>query len=267
MLKVLLYLIAIYLIFLLFLYLVQRQLIYFPESFAPSPAEAGVPEMQVVELQTSDGLILKAWYRRPTNPLLPTLVYFHSNAGHIGYRAGIVKPFLNEGYGVLLLTYRGYSGNPGKPYEEGLYTDARAAMEFLKREGFVDQRTVLYGNSIGAAVAIQIATEYPVGAIVLQSPFTSLADVGQYHYPLFPVKWFVKDKFNSMTKREGIDVPIFILHGNDDRIIPPMFSRQLFEALPEPKHIEYIPNRGHNDLFEPELVIRFINEQVIENQE
>ena len=260
--KIILYLIAFYVLLLFFFYLIQRHLIYYPEHHAPSPAQAGVPEMQVVSLHTEDGLMIKAWYRPPTQPNLPTIVYFHGNAGHIGYRAVIVKPLLTQGYGVLLLTYRGYSGNPGKASEKGLYIDARAAMKFIKQHGVSNQCTVLYGNSIGGSVAIQMATEYSIGAMILQAPFTSLADVGQFHFPFFPVKWFIKDKFDSMKKIKKINAPVFILHGENDTTIPPKFSRRLYEALPEPKQMRYIPNRGHNDLFEPDLVIRFIKEQI-----
>lgn len=262
MLKILLNLVIAYVIFLLFLYLIQRTMIYYPAQKAPSPANAGVPEMEVIQLETNDGLMLNSWYRAATEPNLPTIVYFHGNAGHIGNRAFIVKPFLDEGYGVLLLTYRGYSDNPGKPSEEGLYQDARAAMDFIKDKGVSEQCTVLYGNSIGGAVAIQMATEYSVGAIILQSPFTSLGEVGQHHYPFLPVKWFIKDKFTSIQKVDQIDVPVFILHGDSDWIIPPKFSRKLYEALPGPKQLEHIPNKGHNDLFEPSLVIRFIKKHI-----
>ncbi len=260
--KIILYIIAIYLVILFLLYLVQRQIIYYPEKFSHSPKEAGVPEMREIKVKTSDNLSIKAWYREPSAPKLPTLVYFHGNAGHIGNRAFIVKPFLNKGFGVLLLTYRGYSSNVGKPHEEGLYKDARAAMEFLKKKKVPS--IILYGNSIGGAVAIQMATEYRVKAIVLQSPFSSLAEVGQYHYPMFPIRWFIKDKFNSIKKAEKIKVPVFILHGDADRIIPPKFSKKLYEAFSEPKKIKMIENRGHNDLFEPKLVIKFINEVIAE---
>jgi len=260
--KIALNIIIIYLVISAFLYLFQRNLIYFPVQYSPTPKEAGVPEMQVVRMQTEDGFSIKGWYRAPIKEGQPTLVYFHGNAGHIGHRGMIVKPFLDKGYGVLLLTYRGYSGNPGKPSEQGLYADARAAMQFLKEKGVSDRCIVLYGNSIGAAVAIQMVTEFDVGAIVLQSPFTSLPDVGQYHYRFWPVKWFAWDQYNSLEKAEKVKAPVFILHGESDRIIPSKFSRILFEALNEPKEAKYIPDRGHNDLFKPDLVLDFIDRHV-----
>jgi len=198
MLKIVLYAAAVYSIVLIFLYVVQRHMTYFPDRSIYSPAEAGVPEMDVIELSTNDGLEIKAWYRPPTEPNLPTIVYFHGNAGNIAHRGFIVRPFLRLGYGVLLLTYRGYSGNPGSPSEEGLYNDARAAMDFLGDRGVSEKCTVLYGNSIGGAVAIQMATEYRVGAIVMQAPFSTLADVAQIHYAFFlPFSGLIKEQKGS----------------------------------------------------------------------
>jgi len=245
-----------------FFYVMQRHIIYFPLSYFPSPAEAGVPQMRIVTLHTADGLALKAWYHPPIHSRLPTLIYVHGNAGHIGHRAMMVKPFLEEGYGVLLLTYRGYSGNPGKPTEQGLYQDARAALDFVHQHTIPNHCIVLYGNSIGTAVAIQMATEYPIGAMILQAPFPSLADVGQVHYPFLPIKPLLKDKFDSIKKVEKLKAPVLVIHGESDWIIPPKLSRQLFNSLPEPKQAKYTPDKGHNDLYEPAHVIQFIQEYV-----
>lgn len=260
--KFLLFCLGAYLFLALLLYLTQRQFTYFPQRFSPEKLSAGVDGLKPVELSTEDGLTLTAWYARAKKDDLPTILYLHGNAGHIGHRVFLVRPYLEEGYGVLLLTYRGYSGNPGSPSEQGLYDDARAAMEFLRQKGVPQNLTVLFGESIGGAVAVQIAIESPVGAIVLQSPFTSLGDVGQYHYPIFPVKWLVKDKFDTLSKAPKIVAPVLIVLGEKDDIIPPLLSRELFEAFPGPKEMVSITDKGHNDLFEPERVIRFIKEYV-----
>lgn len=261
--KFLLYAVIIYLGLLVLLYFFQRSLIYFPDNHVYSPDDAGVPEMHIIELPTVDGLKIKAWYLPPSEPSRPTILYFHGNAGNIANRGFIVRPFIDKGYGVLLLTYRGYSGNPGKPSEEGLYNDARAAMQFLENEKVSPHCIVLYGNSIGAAIAIQMATEYSVGALVLQSPFSTLTDVAQVHYAFFmPFKGLINDKYDSMSKVKSIYAPVYILHGKSDNIIPPELSRKLFDAIGQPKEAKYLPNRGHNDLFEPGLVINFIKKYV-----
>lgn len=257
--KFFLYLIVGNFLLLTLLYIFQRHLIYFPSSeVVASPTDAGVPEMRVIELHTRDGVTIKAWYRPPLYPHMPTLLYLHGNAGNISNRAMLVKPYLKEGFGVLLLTYRGYSGNPGTPSEEGLYQDARSAIGFLKQENVPEKCLVLMGESIGGAVAIQMATEYFVGAIILQAPFTSLVAVGQFHYPFLPIKFFLKDRYESLEKIKNIHVPVLIIHGKRDGIIPPAFSRQLFEVMNPPKQMEFIPFAGHNDLFEPALIIQFI---------
>lgn len=264
MLKTLFILLSVYVGSLFFLYLNQRHFIYFPSHVSPTPAQAGVPEMKVVTLKTDDQLELKAWYRPAMHTQLPTIVYFHGNAGNIGHRGFIIQPFLEKGYGVLLVTYRGYSGNPGKPSEEGLYHDARAALRFLKQERIAEQHIVLYGESIGTGVATQMATEYRVGALILQSPFTSLGDIGQFHYSYFPVKWLLKDQYNSLKKAPDIHVPVLILYGKNDDIVPSSFSIQLFNTLSAPKQIQAIPGIGHNDHFNASYAINFIQEYMTE---
>ncbi|MBA2369360.1 MAG: alpha/beta hydrolase [Candidatus Protochlamydia sp.] len=254
--------ICLYAATLLFLYFVQRQLIYFPSSFSPTPSEAGVSEMQTVTLHTTDGLSLKAWYCPSIQAELPTLIYFHGNAGNIGNRGQIIQPFLKHGFGVLLTTYRGYSGNPGNPNESDLYKDARAAFEFLKNQNVTQNCTVLYGESLGTAIAIQMAIEYTPGATILQSPFTSLGDLAQYHYPFFPVRWLIKDHYRSLEKVKQIKIPVLVLYAAKDDIVPPDFSISLFEALPATKQIQAIPDIGHNDLFNPSYAINFIKKYV-----
>ena len=162
----------------------------------------------------------------------------------------------------MLVTYRGYSGNPGNPNEEGLLQDGRAALRFLQQQNVSDSCIVLYGESIGTAIAIQMATEYRVGALILQSPFPSLNDIGQFHYPLFPIKWLITDKFNSLESASQIHAPTLVLYGKMDDIIPPRFSIRLFEALPAPKQLQGLSNIGHNDLFTPSFAISFIKEQI-----
>lgn len=239
-------------------YLVQRELIYFPSQKITSPAESGVPEMKEISLKTRDNHSNTAWYRPPNSPEKPTLVYLHGNAGNIGQRASIIKPYLDEGYGVLLVTYRGYSGNSGIPTQYGLANDARAAITFLQEEK-QDHCIILFGNSIGSAIAIQMATEFPISTLILQSPFSSLADVAQYHYFYLPAGRLLNDKFDSMKKVEKIQAPVLILLGKEDRIVPPKLGRKLYNALLHPKEIIEIEGKGHNNLFEPELVIEFIN--------
>lgn len=234
------------------LYIFQRNLLYLPSHHAGHPAARGVPEMTEVMLRTADGLDLLSWYR-PAVAGHPTLVYFHGNGGDISYRAFRVRPYLDSRYGLLLVEYRGYGGNPGKPDEQGLYADGRAAMVFLAADGVAADQVVIYGESLGSGVAVHIAAELgragiAVGAVILEAPMSSLTDVAAYHYPFVPVRWLLKDRFDSAAKIDEMAAPLFIIHGEDDRVVPVRFGRVLFDAAREPKEGWWIPGGGHEDL-------------------
>jgi uncharacterized protein len=232
------------------LFLTQRRLMYFPDVAPPDVALAGVTDLSPVAVTTADGLTLLAWYRPPSAQDLPTLVYFHGNAGHIGHRGPKVRPYLDAGFGMLLLAWRGYGGNPGSPSEEGLYHDGRAALDFLSQSGVPGSRIVLYGESLGAGIAVQMATERHVAAIVLEAPFPSTADVAAHHYWYLPTRYLVLDRFDSKAKIAHIGTSLLIVHGERDRIVPPALARALYDAAKDPKEAAFIATAGHNDLYD-----------------
>ena len=241
-----------YLVLLAALYVFQRNLLYMPDNRLPGPAASGVPEMREVRLKTADGLELISWYRAAASDR-PTIVYFHGNGGNISTRAFRVDPYLDCGYGLLLVEYRGYGGNPGSPTEGGVYKDGRAAMAFIADEGVPAKNVALYGESFGSAVAVQIAAEHgrasnAVGALILEAPLSSVTDVAAYHYPLVPVRWLLKDRFASQDKIGDVAAPVFIIHGENDKVVPIRFGRSLFNAAKEPKERWWIPGGGHEDL-------------------
>lgn len=239
----------------------QRRLLYFPDSERPSPRKSGVSEMAEVSLETDDGLSLVAWYHPPAGAALPTLVYFHGNAGNIGMRAHKVRPYLDAGFGVLLTTWRGYSCNPGKPSESGFYHDGRAAMKFLKMAGVASENIVLYGESLGTGVAVHLAQEQTLAALVLEAPFSSIADVAQARMPFLPVKSLLLDRFESTSKIVSVTAPTLIVHGAHDGTIPLRFGQKLFAVAREPKTMHVYAEAGHNDLYEhgmATLVIDFL---------
>jgi len=236
------------------MYTFQRSLLYVPSTATPSPAASGVPDMTQVTLETDDGLRLMSWYK-PAAGNRQTMVYFHGNGGHIGYRGDKVRPYLDAGYGMLLVSYRGYGSNPGSPTEDGLYDDGRAAMAFLVGQGVEPRQTVLYGESLGTGVAVQIAVDQaragkPVAAVVLEAPFTSAVDAGASHYPWAPVRWLMKDRFDSQSKIAGIQAPLLIVHGGLDRVIPFRLGEALYATAMVPKESLWIPEAGHNDLYD-----------------
>ncbi len=229
------------------LYLLQRQLLYFPDRSRPQLERLAQLGVREIRLTTADGLSLLSWYLPPREGR-PVILYFHGNGGHIGYRADRVRRFAREGYGVLMLEYRGYGGNPGSPSEAGLVDDARAAFDFLQREGIAARRLVLYGESLGSGVAVHIAAQQQVAALVLESPFTSVAAVAQHHYPFVPAALLIWDRYDSLSRIGRVKAPILILGGGGDAVVPARFSQALFEAAPEPKESWLAPDAGHVNL-------------------
>jgi len=229
------------------LFAFQRKLLYVPDTQRPDLARLGIPDLRAVEIATRDGLNLLAWYL-PAQGDRPVIAYFHGNGGHLGYREGRMGAFAAASFGALFLEYRGYGGNPGSPTEDGLYDDARAALDFLGAQGVDPARLVLYGESLGTGVAVRMASERPVGALVLETPYSSVADVAARRYWMFPVRLLIKDRFDSMARIGAVRAPILVLLGGRDVIVPPQFGRALFAAAPEPKELWLAQDGGHEDL-------------------
>ncbi len=229
------------------LYVFQRQLLYFPGGGRPELGELTAIGVREVRLKTADGLSLLSWYLPPREGR-PVIAYFHGNGGHIGYRAERLRWFARDGYGVLMAEYRGYGGNPGTPSEAGLSIDARAALDFLDGEGITPNRLVIYGESLGSGVAVPVAAQREVAALILEAPFTSVAEVAQYHYSFMPAAALVRDRFDSLSRIGNVKAPILVLHGERDRVVPIRFGRALFEAAPGPKEFWVAREAGHENL-------------------
>jgi fermentation-respiration switch protein FrsA (DUF1100 family) len=227
----------------------QRGLIYFPDGNAPSAAAAGLPLAEPESFETEDHLRLEGWFVPATVAGAGyTVIVFNGNAGHRGYRAELAAQLAARGLSVMLFDYRGYGGNPGLPSEEGLARDARAALACIGRRPGVDPaRIVFFGESLGAAVAVRLALEFPPAALVLRSPFSSLAAIGQQHYPFLPVRWLLRDRYLTIQRIGRIQSPLVVIAGGADRIVPLHESQALFDAAPEPKRMVVIPGADHND--------------------
>jgi uncharacterized protein len=234
-----------YLFVLSALYLGQRRLLYFPDRTRPELGPLARLGVREVSLRTEDRLTLYSWYLPPPGDA-PVIVYFHGNGGHIGYRAERLRRFAEEGFGALLIEYRGYGGNPGTPSENGLYTDAQAAFEFLDGERIAADRRVLYGESLGSAVAVWLAARSSAAALILEAPFTSIAAVAQYHYPYVPAYRLATDRFDSLAKIGRVRAPLLLIHAEDDRVVPVRFGRTLYAAAPEPKEAWFTAQGGHD---------------------
>jgi hypothetical protein len=227
----------------------QRRMMYFPTDDVPPPGAIGLSSAEPVTLETSDGLVLNGWFLaapRPSPRL--TILVFNGNAGNRTHRGPLAAALNRHGFQVLLLDYRGYGGNPGTPSESGFAADSRAARAYVLGRSDVDaSRLVYFGESLGAAVAVELAVEYPPAALVLRSPFTSMADVGQHHYPFLPVRLLLRDRFPSIDRIHLIRSPLLVLAGARDRIVPIRQSQRLYAAAPDPKRIVIAPEADHND--------------------
>jgi fermentation-respiration switch protein FrsA (DUF1100 family) len=239
---------------LVLLWFLQRGMIYFPFGDVPDPAGLGLTDVEVVALRAADGETLQAWFV-PASPrgdgdagARPSVIVFNGNAGNRGYRAELAHGLRARGFHVLLFDYRGYGGSTGRPSEEGLAADARAARAYLASRGDVDAaRIVYFGESLGAAVAVGLAVEAPPAALVLRSPFTSLGDVGQLHYPFLPVRRLLRDRFPSLDRMPRVTCPVAVVAGDRDGIIPIAQSRAIFDAAREPKTFTLVEGADHND--------------------
>ena len=236
------------------MYAFQRNLMYFPDVSLADIARSAYPGGAAVNVTTADGLTLAGWYWPPPKPGAPVVVVFHGNAGHHGHRTDKAVAFTQPGFGVFIAGYRGYGGNPGTPTEQGLYADARAALDWLQGQGVAGEQLVLYGESLGSGVAVQMATERKVAAVVLESPYTSVPDVAAERYPFVPVRALTLDRYDSLSKIARINAPLLIIHGERDRVVPVKYGRRLFEAAHEPKKAVFFPYAQHNDIFAGDAV-------------
>jgi fermentation-respiration switch protein FrsA (DUF1100 family) len=227
----------------------QRSFIYFPESRVPAPAAMGLAGGEPVQLKTSDGLDLEAWWVPAREPSADrAIIVFNGNAGNRAHRAGLASALAARGYATLLLDYRGYGGNPGLPSEAGLYRDARAALAYVRSRSDVNAaRIVYFGESLGAAIAIELAAEHPPAALILRSPFSSMTEMGSRHYPFLPVRWLLRDRYPSIDRVAKLRSPVLFIAGEDDRIVPLEDTQWLFDAAPEPKQLVVIRGADHND--------------------
>lgn len=244
-------LLAFYLVILIVVYVAQRSLQYFPDKNHPGePKDSGVPDMQIVELQTEDGLRLNAWFAAPPKKDGQIVVLFHGNAGHIGHRAIKAQHFIDKGIGVLLVEYRGFGGNQGNPTEEGLYKDGRAALRFLDQKEYTVSQLILYGESIGSGVAVQMALEIQPRYLILEAPFSSAADVAKKQYFFLPVDYLMKDRYDNIEKIANIKTNLLIVHGDEDMVIPIELAERLFARANHPKEFITINGGHHNDLYD-----------------
>ena len=247
MLKAVFYFILIIVLFLIVLRYKEKQSIYFPErKIVSSPAFLSLP-FEDIYFKTSDAVELNGWFI-PAKDASNTLLYAHGNAGNIGNRLDKIILFHKLGINVFIFDYRGYGKSKGRPDEKGLYTDGKAAYDYLILQKKISpDEIILYGESLGGAVAIDLATKVDAKALISEGTFTCVKDMAKTMYPFVPSALFVS-RFDSLAKIQGVAIPKLIIHSLDDEMIPFSLAEKLFQAASPPKQLLKIKGE-HNSAF------------------
>jgi uncharacterized protein len=231
------------------LWALQRQLIYFPDGTSVPPASDVIPGARDVTLHTDDGLELGAWFvpAAGSKDTGTAVLVAPGNGGNRVGRAGFAAELARRGLAVLLMDYRGYGGNPGTPSEDGLAADADAAVRALDELGYPPERTVYFGESLGSGVVAALQARHPPAGVVLRSPFTELADVGAHHYPWLPVRALLRDRFPVVSHLAGSDVPVTVIYGDRDSVVPTALSARVADGAPTLAERLVLEGADHND--------------------
>jgi len=248
LLNLLIALVVAYVVIVLLVYFGQSRLVYFPEKqLGNTPSAVGL-DYSSVNISTSDGETLHGWWM-PVPDAKGTVLFFHGNAGNISHRINYLTMFKRLGYDTLLFDYRGYGQSSGTPSESGTYLDAQAAWHYLTAtKEIAPERIVLFGESLGGAVAAWLAAREKPGLLVLASTFTSVPELAGEIYPFLPVRWISRFAYNTMASLQSVSCPVFIAHSPQDDIVPFHHGEQLFQTALEPK--QFLPlEGGHNTGF------------------
>ena len=227
--------IATYLFILIFTYIFQRNLLYHPgeNNYFGDQLQVSIKK---VKIKTQDSIELIAWYHKKDITKYKTILFLHGNAGSLKNRIHKINHFKDMNVNFLIIAWRGFSGNKGKPTEQGLYEDARSAVRWLNAEGIDEKNMVIYGESLGTGVTTEIAQNRNFAGIILESPFTSMIDAAKDKYSYLPVRFLLKDKYESKKKIKNIKNPILIMHGKVDNIVPFHMGKKMYELANEPKY-------------------------------
>ena len=230
----------------------EKRFVFFPSAdLLYTPSSAGL-DYEDVRFRTSDGLVLHGWFIPGDSAAGETWLWFHGNGGNIGHRIDeLALAHHRTRANIFIFDYRGYGESEGKPSEKGTYLDSRAAVEYLlSRPGADESRIVYQGHSLGAAVAVELALTRPPAAMVLVSPFASVRDMARLTLPFPPVGWLIRNHYDSVSRIRRLNVPILVLHGDQDETVPLSQGRKLYEAANEPKRFQVLEGAAHNDTYE-----------------
>ena len=245
--------VVIYLIITFILYISQRSLLYHPTENNYSGDMLTV-SIDKIKIKNDDNIELMAWYHEKDIEKYKTILFLHGNAGSLENRIHKINHFNDMDVNFLIISWRGFSGNKGKPTEHGLYKDARSAVKWLINEGTIEENIIIYGESLGTGVATEIAQNINFAGVILESPFTSMVAAGKSKYPIFPINLLLKDKYESDKKIKNIKSPILIMHGEVDKIVPFWMGKKMFELANEPKYSYFSKYDDHMMEFNKDLI-------------
>ena len=257
-LKLLFIIFIIYFFILVILFFFQRNLLYDPaeNNYYGDKLTVSVDK---VKIKTKDNIELLGWYHKKDSNSYKTILFLHGNAGSLENRIHKINHFKNMNVNFLIISWRGFSGNKGNPTEGGLYDDARSAIKWLENEGVMKKDIVIYGESLGTGVATEIAQNNKFAGLILESPFTSMIDAAKNKYPIFPIKFLLKDKYESNKKIKNIKSPILIMHGEIDKIVPFWMGKKMYEIANEPKYSHFTKHDDHMMKYDENLLITLKN--------
>ena len=230
-------LVLFYILLVVILSFFQRNLLYHPsvDDYLKDNLLTEPTEIEKVKITTEDKIDLVGWFYNKDIKKFKTIVFFHGNAGSLNNRTYKLNHFKDLNVNFLIIAWRGFSGNKGKPSELGLYEDANSTVKWLNTKGVPDKNIILYGESLGTAIAVEIAQNKKYAGVILESPFTSMVNMGKKYYPFFPVNFLLKDKFESYKKINKILVPVLVIHGKVDKIVPYAMGEKMYELANQPK--------------------------------
>ena len=226
-----------YILLVIIVFFFQGNLLYHPsgDNDLKNSTISEPTEIEKVKVTTNDNIELVAWFYNKNVEKFKTILFFHGNAGSLENRTYKLNHFKDLNVNFLIIAWRGFSGNAGKPNEKALYEDAESAIKWLKMKGVKEKNIILYGESLGTGVVVEVAQNKNYAGIILESPFTSMVNIGKKYYPFFPVSLLLKDKFESYKKINNIFVPVLIMHGKVDKIVPYDMGKKMYELANEPK--------------------------------
>ena len=250
-------LVSFYVLLLIIVFFFQRSLLYHPnvDNYLKDQYLNEPTEIEKVNIITNDNIDLVGWFYNKNLKKLKTVLFFHGNAGSLANRTYKLNHFKNLNVNFLIIAWRGFSGNKGKPNEKGLYEDGKSAVRWLKTKGIEEENIILYGESLGTGIVSEIAQNKNYAAVILESPFTSMVNMGKKYYPFFPVRFLLKDKFESYKKISNISAPVFIIHGKVDKIVPYYMGRKMYELANEPKYFYSQEYGDHMVEFDEKLLL------------